>query len=269
MNKKYLPYIIGAVVLLLVLAGGAFAYTKMTAKPDQTAGDNQPKKKRSVDPVNVIAVADRPYIQIAPVADGRHLNLVVKHLNKPATEVEYELEYQTGSLLQGAFDVLKLDSIPAVKEILLGSCSAGGACTYHSDIKGGTLLTRFQGPENYALKSDWVYLDNRAKEGEVSSKDGKFTLTSADLKNMRYVIVFNTAGYPAGLQGTPVSDPISLAVSSNLKGTGEVTIEANEAGEHTIMGWDGSKWTEMDTTVEGTKATAKGNLMELYIAVKK
>ena len=269
MNKKYLPYIIGALVLLLALGGGVFAYTRMNAKDAQQADEAKPKKKKTVEPVNVIAVADRPYIQIAPT-DASHVDLIVKELKKPATEMEYELEYQTGTLLQAAFDAMKLDSLPAVKNIYFGSCSAGGACTTHTDIKGGSLLTRFKGgSENYALKSDWTYLDNKAKAGEIESKDGKFMIESADLRNQRFMIVFNTAGFPKGLEGTPVSDPYSFAVSANLKGKGTITIEPSETAGVSIMGWNGQDWTELATTAEGSKVSAQGDLMELYIAVKK
>jgi hypothetical protein len=178
MKKTLSPQImVGAAVLAVVLlAGGGVAYWKMKSAP--VATKEEPKKRKIADPVNVIPVDQRPYIQIAPLADGRNLELIVKHLNKPATEAEYELEYQAGSLLQGAFGAIELPSVPAKATILLGSCSAGGACTYHTDVKGGTLLTRFKGDESYALKSDWRYFDNRLKEIELASKDAKFQLKS-------------------------------------------------------------------------------------------
>jgi hypothetical protein len=258
----------GAIVLALVAGGGALAYAKMSGKNTQTA-EQKPTKKKIADPVNVLAADQRPYLQIVPVADGRNLELIVKSIKKPAAEAEYELEYQAGSLLQGAFGAIQLSSMPAQAKILLGSCSAGGACTYHTDIKGGTLLTRFRGDESYALKSDWRYFDNQAKDSQISSKDAKFQLASPELKTQRYMIVFNTAGYPEGLTGTPVSDPYSLAVSSTLKGSGDLSIRANEEGTLSIMGWDGKAWKAFETKVDGKTATAKVDLMELYIVVKK
>lgn len=268
MSRKTQIIIAGVVVAVLVLGGGLVAWKMWGKKPAENAPTEQKKRKVS-EPVNVIPVAERPYVQIAPLADGRNLVLVIKNLNKPATEVEYELEYQAGSLLQGAFDSIKLDTVPAQKQVLLGSCSAGGACSYHTDVKGGSLLLKFAGQENYAVKSDWRYIDNKAKETAIGSKDAKFQLEADSLGTQRYVVVYNTPGYPAGLKGTPVSDPYSLAASSTLSGKGSLTMRANEEGSLAIMGWDGSAWQEFTGTVDGKSITAEVPLLELYVVVKK
>ncbi|MBT7183811.1 MAG: hypothetical protein HN912_03075, partial [Candidatus Pacebacteria bacterium] len=179
-----------------------------------------------------------------------------------------ELEYQAGSLLQGAFGQLSIDSLPATKKILLGSCSAGGACTYHDDVQGGTLLTRFNSKESYALKSRWKYIINSKGEMAFSSQDAKFQIESKSLAKQSYLVIFNTAGYPEGLESEPVSDLYSLTSSSKLSGSGELTIRAEEEGELMIMGYDGSEWQEFKTTTEGKMATATVDLMELYVVVK-
>lgn len=267
MQNRELPVIVGAIAVGLLLLGGViFALTRNSGAGDQTPTEDS--RRRRAEPVNVIPVADRPYIRIVPLADGRNLELVVESLNKPATDVEYELEYQSGSQLQGAFGLLELANLPASFRILLGSCSAGGACTYHENITGGTLLTRFQGPENYALKSDWRYFNNTGRETAVASKDAKFQLEAAGLGSIRYLIVFNTAGYPAGLPGTPVSEPYSLTASGALSGTGELTMRSNEEGNLTIYGWNGQSWQAFETTVDGKMATATVQLMELYIVTQ-
>lgn len=272
MTNSKLMMIIAAVIGVLVLVGGGiFTYTKMKQKPVAETPQEEPKKRRTKvsEPLNVIGVAERPYVQISPLADGRNVEIIVKELKKPATELEYELEYQAGSLLQGAFGAIQLGTVPAKATILLGSCSAGGACTYHQDVQGGTLLTRYTGPENYALKSEWHYIDNAAKGTIATSKDEKFKLTSTNLRNQRFIIVFNTPGYAEGLEGTPVSDPFSLAVSSTLTGEGELSITANEEGTLEIMGYNGTSWQSFPTTVSGSTATAQVELMEQYIVVKK
>ncbi|MBD3279743.1 MAG: hypothetical protein GF390_03460 [Candidatus Pacebacteria bacterium] len=267
MKLKNPKLLLALTAILIVIIGGGLAVWKFKNKPS-TDSQEEPQKKRIAEPTNVIPVSERPYIQIAPLADGRNLVLLIKHLNKPATSVDYELEYQAGSLLQGAFGNIDLSTMPAQTQILLGSCSAGGACTYHEDVQGGTLVTRFQGSENYALKSNWRYFDNRAGNTEFSSKDAKFQLISKDLANQRYLIIFNTAGYPEGLEGTVVSDPYSLAVSSNLTGSAQLTMRANEEGELKIMGWDGEAWQEFTGEVDGKMIEAEVELMELYVVVK-
>ncbi|HEX7017439.1 MAG TPA: hypothetical protein VF209_00835 [Patescibacteria group bacterium] len=265
--KKQQLIIAGVVVALLLIVGGGFAFMKMSG--DKPAEQTQDEKKKKVSqPVNVIPVEERPYLRIVPV-DGRNLDLVAEVIKKPADLLEYELEYQAGTLLQGAFGELELDSLPATTRILLGSCSAGGACTYHEDVKGGSLVTRYAGENEYALKQEWRYLENTARDTGVSSKDAKFQLEAPGLAQQRVIIVFNSPGYPEGLTGTPVSDPYSLETMGTLSGEGELTMRANEEGDLTIMGWDGSTWNEFETTVDGKEAKATVDLMKLYVVVKK
>ncbi len=265
MQNKKIALIVAA-VLVVVIGGGVLAFTKMRGQPAETS-EQQQQKKKVAEPVNVLPLAERPYLQILP-KDVHNLTLRVVALKKAASNVEYELEYQAGTLLQGAFGAIETTTLPAEKTVLLGSCSAGGACTYHEDVKGGTLLTRYSGENSYALKSDWRYFDNQAKESIVASRDAKFQLESAALKNNRFLIVFNNSGFPEGLVGTPVSEPYSLTSASPLKGSGELTIRATEEGATAVMGWTGSAWKEFAAQTDGKTVTATVELLDLYIAVK-
>lgn len=263
--KKFLPWIL---ISLVVIGGGVFAYTRFRSRP---AVENEAvsQKKRIQEPVNQIPVAERPYITISPQADGHNITLAVETLKLAADEVEYELEYQAGSLLQGAFGQFELSTIPAREQILLGSCSAGGACSYHEDVKGGSLLTRFTGEEvTYALKSRWKYIINSDRETSFSSQDAKFQLESDDLARQSYLVIFNTAGYPEGLDAEPVSELYSLTSVSSLNGSGELSIRAEEEGQLLIMGYDGQDWVEFETSVDGKTATAEVELLELYTVIK-
>lgn len=269
MKKKNKNIVVGAVLLLVLVASGALAYTKFGGKPKETAQEEGKKKKRINEPVNVIAIEERPYIQIFPESDGHNVSLTIKEVKKPAESAEYELEYQAGSLLQGAFGELDLSDLPATEKILLGSCSAGGACTFHENVQGGTLVTRFTGPENYSLKSRWKYIDNKAGSSELASQDAMFQMTSKDLAKQRFVVIFNTAGYPKGLDGKPVSELYSLTTSGVPRGSGDLTIRAEQEGNLKIVGYDGTKWKEFETTTEGKMAKAKVELMELYTVIAK
>ncbi|MFH1958804.1 MAG: hypothetical protein ABIJ22_00520, partial [Patescibacteria group bacterium] len=62
--KKKLPIIL---IALLIIGGGVFTFTKSRSKP--TTPEQTSKKKRIEEPTNVIAVEERPYIQIIPHAD--------------------------------------------------------------------------------------------------------------------------------------------------------------------------------------------------------
>ncbi len=259
MQKKLIIPI--AVVLLII--GGVSAYF-LTRENKTDVADTRKQKKKVEEPVNVIPVAERPYVQISPVADGRNIELLVKSLNKPATSAEYELEYQSGTLLQGAFGLLELSQVPAKETILLGSCSAGGKCTYHEDVKGGSLKLTFDGAERYAVKSDWRYFENTAKETAFSSKDAKFQIESKSFATQPYVVIYNSPGYPEGVEGV-VSESYSLAVSKTITGTATLTIRAEQEGNLQIMGWNGSEWQSFESTVDGKMVSAEVDLMELYV----
>lgn len=260
-NKKAVAAIV--IVVIALIGGIVWVRSRSTESPAV-----QNEKRRLSLPENVIPVAERPYLVIEPLADGRNIEITVQTLKKEAEQMEYELEYQAGTLLQGAFGEIDLGSLPASARILLGSCSAGGACTYHEDVKGGSLVTRYTGgADPYALKSDWKYIIN-ARETAHSSKDAKFQIDGPSLAQQRYLIIFNTPGYPEELPGTPVSDIYSLSASGILTGTAELTMRANEEGELKIATWNGSEWATHEGTVDGKMVTATVPLTDLYVVVK-
>lgn len=266
MNKKMIA--IGVVVLIVLgLLGGGLYYV-FGAKPAATTEETK-NKKRVVEPENVIPVAERPVIYLVPKADGHNIDIVINSVKKPATEAEYTMEYQTGTLVQAQENVISLASLPVTETVFLGTCSAGGKCTFHENVTGGSLRTRFAGTESYVLKSDWKYIDNKEEETAISSKDAFFQLESEELAGQHYLIIFNNPGYPEGLEGTPVSDPYVLQGSSELSGKGKLTLRASQEGNLTIMGWNGKTWHEFTGTVEGKNITADVELMPLYIAVTK
>ncbi len=271
--KKNQGYIIGGFILALVTI--VIVVLAIKNKPQSEPVAEEPARKRLSEPVNIIPVLERAYVSILPVADGRNLTISINHLSKEASSVEYELEYQSGSMLQGAMGVIDLSQLPNTEEVFLGSCSAGGACTYHTDISGGNLLLTFIGPENYALKTNWRYIDNTTRSSEVASWDAKFQLNSPALTSVRYSIVFNSPGIPSGLgeelqtEFEIISDIYALNTSSTSSGEGKLTIRLLEDSETaTIVGYDGNGWTQFETTIEDKVASATVELMELYLVVR-
>lgn len=264
MNKKSL--IIGGVIGLLVLSGVGYGVKSFLSGGKQVK-ETASKKKKIAPPVNVISVDERAYVKILPNANGHNLSLEIQQVKKEAQAAEYELEYQAGTLLQGAFGQIELMAFPARTDILLGSCSAGGACTYHEDVQGGSLLLNFDADEDYGLKSDWKYIENSEKETEFSSRDAKFMIDSKDLAAVKYMVIYNSPGYPGELKSELVSEIYTLTSSSKLSGEAELNIRMTQEGEGTIMGWDGSEWQEFDTTIDGKMASATVDLMEAYLVV--
>ncbi len=269
MSKKL---IVPIVVVLLVLGGGIFGVIQIQ-KWLKPSSDKTTQKNKVAEEVNVIPLADRPYVQIAPLADGHNVILIVKSLGKTAQNAEYELEYQSGTLLQGAFGSIELGTIPAQEQVLLGSCSAGGKCSYHEDVQGGKLLLRFMDKDSkYVLRTDWRYRSNVNLEPQMGSKDAKFKITGDALASQKYLVVYNSPGYPEGLTGEVVSDVYSLAVSGTLKGTGDVSVRvptALDTDKLALMGYTGSEWKKLPSVVtDKTVIGANVELMELYTVVK-
>ncbi len=260
-----MPLIVVGVLVLLAVSFGIY---KVTQKPVEVAEETTAKKKTTIRNYNAIEVAERPYITINPV-DSRNLSIIIGEVKKEAEVVEYELEYQTGTLVQGAFGEIDLGTLPASEKILLGSCSAGGSCTYHENIKGGELRAFFEGSNKYDLKSDWKYFENTNKETTFGSKDAFFKIKSEDLATNRLLVIYNSPGYPGELEGTLVSEIYTLTSSASLSGTAELTIRARSEGDLTIMGWDGTEWQSFETTVDGKSATATVDVLEAYVVTSK
>lgn len=186
--------------------------------------------------------------------------------------MDYELEYQTDSSLQGLTGVLELTTLPAqTKSILLGTCSAGGACTYHKNVQGGTMLVKFSGgAASYALKQDWKYVDNAKKESAISSRDAFFQMESKDLANQRFLIIYNTPGYPKTPAGTVISEAYSLTGMSPLSGKATLTMRAKEdAAGAVIAGWNGQSWQEFKGQSNGKSITAEVSLLPVYLVIRK
>lgn len=265
MKQKNILIIVG--ILVVVLVGGGFMGYKLLKKPAAVAPQT-PQKKKITEPVNVIPVSERPVIHVTPGADGRRITIVVDAVKKDATVMDFELEYNTENLIQGGAGQLDVTKLPAQKEFLLGSCSAGGACTYHKNVTGGSLLARFQGAENYAVKSDWRYTENKTKETTFSSKDAKFTITGDELKQVNYAVVYNSPGFYKGLSGTPASDIYAVSLSSSTSKPVQVSLRASEEGTLKLYGWNGTAWQDLKAEADGKVLKATAPLMQLYVVTK-
>lgn len=255
--------------LLIILISFLLPGCSLFKKPPQ---DNEPVAKEPIiAPVNVIAVDERPFVTLTPTTDGRRLNLSVEKLNKPATEVEYDLEYETGTMLQGAFGSFMLDTIPATADILLGSCSAGGACSYFDNITGGQITLKFRGQENYAVRSEWRFFETDRADGVFSSKDAKITVeANKSLDRNKVVVVSQTSGLPAEAPGELIAGPYGLFANNTSIGE-KLVISlrlSQDATDVTIYGYNQGEWQAYETKIKDKTATASVDYHSVYIAVK-
>ena len=267
--KKFL--LPGIIVLVLLLVGAAWLWQRNSQQQAENTQKTSTKKKVS-QPVNVIPVADRPYMTLTPSSDGHYITLAIKEVKKDASKVDYEMEYQTGSMLQGFQGLLTLKNGQAEEKKLFGSQSAGGAITYHEDITGGSFLAQFEGgSEDYAVKSAWRYFTNKDKESSFSSQDGKFSIENASLAKVSHLVIYNVPGYPGKISQELLSDPYALSADSSLESlSSNFTVTLHSSSEEAvILGYDGQKWQELDTSVSDGKATTTSPYMPLYVLAKK
>ena len=270
--KKYLPVIIIVVVILIV--GGIAAFFLLSSNKSQPES-----RKKITEPVNIVPVSDRPYTTLSPTSKGKHpagteVEITVHNPTLGATEAEYELEYQAGSLLQGAFGSIDftIDKPPASKVILLGTCSAGGKCDYNKDVSGGTLLLRLSGGEQtFAVKGEWTYQLMSKREGRFSSRDSKFRVDvgKKGLPASTYVIVIQTMGLPAPVEGALIGGPYHITAGENKSiKTAELTLRLSEDVEAaTLLGWTGSSWKQYQSTVTDKTLTATIDRLTTFVAI--
>jgi hypothetical protein len=268
MTKKTKIIIAISVLVTLLIASGVFFFLRANRKKNET--EDTVVKQKVTPKTNLIPVSERPFIKLEPTADGRNVVISIVEIKKPADSLNYEMEYQTGSMLQGFQGFLALDDFPVSDKKLFGSQSAGGAITYHEDIKGGSLLAEFMGQEDYAVKSNWRYFTNSDNQSEFSSQDTKFTIANDNLARYSYLIIFNSPGYPSELDGEIVSDIYTVSAEKTLKDiSSEFNITFNTKEEQAqIMGFDGKEWQSIDGQYADGALTASSAFMEAYLLVK-
>lgn len=235
--------------------------------------------KTSNQPINTVDIADRPYVTLAPTIGGRHpagqeITLTLHNVTLGATSVEYELEYQAGTLLQGAFGTIDLtkELPPVSKDLLFGSCSTGGKCAYHKDVSGGTLTLRFKGgSQNFNLKSEWNLQTMSDRQGKFSSRDGKFQIDTgkSGLSAGALVVMIQTMGLPKSVSGDILAGPYAIFTNNQkLSGTAQLTLRLNQdVTSAKLLGWDGQAWKEYKATLADKTLTASIDKLTTFVVV--
>ncbi len=269
--KKFLPFLIAIAVLIL---GAIFWFSRNRSAPPST------QKSTSTEPVNTIDVKDRPYVTLVPTVAGKHppgrevtLTLSSNALNSKT--VDYELEYQAGTSIQAAIGTIDLtkDQPPTTKDLLLGSCSAGGKCAYHDNVTGGSLTLRFQGgtTPKFNLKGEWNLQTMADRDGQFSSRDAKFQLDvgKSGLPASAIVIIAQTMGLPQPVTGEILAGPYGIFTNGQkLKGPAELTLRLTQPSSTVkLLGWDGKAWKEYKSSVSDKTLTATIDKLTTFIAI--
>ncbi|MCL2110632.1 hypothetical protein FWH30_03600 [Microgenomates group bacterium] len=303
-KNKTLPIVVAAVAVVGVV-GGVIAW-RMSKGNEPAMEEEAPTTRRRISvPTNVIAISERPYIEVIPFTgrEGRSLRIVIETIEKDAKEAEYVLETEVGGAsaknaagrdigvpetenpvgLQGSMGIVDISSLPAQAESLLGSCSAGGACIHYSGLGGGRVQITFSGGgENYAVASGFNYIENTSRtQTKATSKDGLFTIEGKALERLQNYVITNSAGLPSGLEGEVIEvndeenerDGAKVVLAYQLSstetapsGTMTVTIE----GEGVIYAYDKKTkaWTALETEMSAGVASAQTEWADIFALVR-
>lgn len=204
-------------------------------------------------PINQIPVTERPFITLSPDASGRNLELLISGVTSE-DPLEYELLYNTAGSQEGALGAVNISGGegPFTKNILLGTRSAGGATTYHEGVTGGSLDVIY---DNTRLKEQFNYLEFDPAEPTLSSSDVRFSaaLPATSLKKGDRVVVMKTFGLPIAIEGTLVAGPYTYQAAKEVKGNVKVSMKlpAGTYENAAVYAYDGAKWLELKTSIEG------------------
>jgi hypothetical protein len=139
--KKNAALIISLVILILVLVGG-FLFVKSLFKPaPQTTTEEE-------QVTNLPPVDESVKVNLTKSSDGKSVDLTIAGIPDNTESIEYEMNYTTGAgLPKGAIGKIKSTDISGkvevAKNILLGTCSTGGKCTYDTGVTKVNLVLKF------------------------------------------------------------------------------------------------------------------------------
>lgn len=238
-------------------------------------GKTQPAivRPKVEEPVNTVPVSERIYTTIdfnksSKFPTGREVTITITD-NKGASQIGYELEAQAGTSVQSGIGSIDTKNVqkPYEKNVLLGSCSAGGACSYYQDVKGGALILRFIGSSIGNLKGEWSYAVP-GNDGKLSSRDAKFQLDAPKLKDA-YTIISQTMGVPQPTSSDILAGPYHIASTASAMGDISVTIHLSEdSPKATLLFWDGVKYQTLKSSLSGKTLTAKISISGTYLVTK-
>jgi len=227
--KKILPLLI---ILIFAITLSACGKKKEKDQPSQSANTKLL--------INALEINTRPFIAMIPHSSGRLLSLYLNNIPEQAKSSTLDIEYLAGNLLKGGRISLNLPvDTPYIQAFLLGSCSAGGKCSFDKDLISGTLKHRieFDG-ETHILKSNYVFINGE----EVSTSDTKASFAPASLKQTNLILI-DSQGLPMPIEAEAVSSPfiITSVTDDTIKGT--LTLRAKEAVKALL--YNGSSYEEL------------------------
>jgi len=259
--KKYLPAIIGAVVLLLIL-GGIFWFLRGRGPAELEEVPEELAPEWSLE--------ERPYITLTPREDGREFKLRIEGI-KDTELVDYELVYFANDISRGVTGTIELEGkTSAERDLLLGSCSRN-VCKYDENVTEGTLSLRFQNPEGQVRKYELAFHLQTGDEAVVglTAGDGNFSFLGK-LPTDEYYLTLSTVGLPKMPQEQPLAGPYAIFTSASKKAEGKVNLKLEgEITEAKILVWDSAQkaWKEFGGTIKNNFISASVESLTTFLVV--
>jgi len=259
------------IIILVFLGGGFLAYKKFVKKPSTEEKKAVVSKKKPQ--VNLIDLEKRPYVTLVPREDGREVSMTITKTHFGEDKVEYELEYQAGTMIQGAFGRIDFseEPLPVTKKLLFGSCSKG-KCKYDEDVSGGSLTLYFKGSEDYAVKGEFTIGQTGEKEGVFSSRDAKISLDVGEkgLSAGTFVIVSSTIGLPEEVEGKVLAGPVGFFTANSVK-INQATLSFKGINEDLdkvkVLGWVNSQWQVYEAVKEEDGISSQVDSLGTFVLV--
>jgi len=270
--KKLLPL----VIIFVLLAG--FLSWKVFFKKKPVEEVVRPSKPK-LETINQLPIEEMPYVVLEPKSQtrpqdlGHWLTVTVDRVSD-YQKVEYEVEYQAGSLIQGFMHRIDFneEKAPFSKEGFFGSESKG-KYKYDEDVAEGSVLLRFYktGEEADVLKTNFNLQNMGEKEAVFNSQDGKAVLEVGrnDLNKADFLIIASTLGLPAEVKEKVISKPYGFYSHEQVKLTKAILTfkSSQDLTGAKILGWDGQKWNQYQATVKDGQASAEVDQLGTFVLV--
>lgn len=251
------------------------------------------KSSGPVEEVDLAFDAEGPYAQLFPRRDGNALILNLKRTSS-YDSISYELAYtsspeeiavegwrirgdlgdegDSGNLgvidrgVAGMVDTKERKG-EYEQEILFGTCSKN-VCKYDKGVENGTLTLHIKkGGKAFRMITQWHLQQPDIALGILTSGDEHFTyainIDRQTLSNIGYSIAQDLTGVPKLPTDREVLGKVyalNVPIAKELP-DGDVSLELAEdpSDGAKLYRYDGNKWEELDTKVDGSKLSAKAN----------
>lgn len=199
--------------------------------------------------INELEHSRRPFFLLIQHSTGKLLTLYLGKVDQ-VESATIDLEYLSGDLLKGARSTLSsFDSEPFSQAFLLGSCSAGGKCSFDQDLISGSSKVKLslkKEKTQHILKGGFMFVNS----DETTTADGRFTYTSTSITGHQLLI--NTLGSPNGLNSDPYLYPLAIT-STSSEISGHMAVRAKEITS--VMVYDGKEYQSIDFESQNDQIT--------------